>query len=232
MYRGVTISVVIPCLNEEEGIARTLADLPDYVDEVVVVDNDSTDRTAEVARSLGAVVALKKRRGTGIAKLTGFKTATKDVIVTADGDGTYPLPAIKDLVDGLLDGDAKFVCGCRFPLRDPKTMSHRNFVGNQIMALLMSFLFKAKITDGLSGMYCFRRDTLRDMNLVSFGWNLPEEIKLEAACHPRIGYTERHIEYAERTGESKLTPWKTGLGNVLFLFRKKYFLPKPGRRHG
>ena len=122
MYNSITISVVIPCLNEEKGIAQTLLSMPEFVDEVIVVDNGSEDRTGEVARDAGAVVVVQPRRGYGIAKRTGFQAATKDVIVTADGDGTYPLEAIPKLIDCMLATGAGFVCGCRLvPGRESKT---------------------------------------------------------------------------------------------------------------
>jgi len=88
MYRGKRISVVIPCHNEEAGVAAVLAQMPSMVDEVVVVDNASTDRTAEVARGAGARVVFEARKGYGRAYKTGFAAARGDVIVTMDGDGT------------------------------------------------------------------------------------------------------------------------------------------------
>jgi len=224
MYRDVTISVVIPCLNEEKGIAQTLRRIPEYVDEVVVVDNGSDDRTGEVARACGAVVVVQPKRGYGIAKRTGFQAATKDVIVTADGDGTYPLEAIPQLIDCMSETGAGFVCGCRFPLRNPDTMTYRNFLGNQAISLAMTWLFHRKFCDGLSGMYCLRREGLIHFRLISDGWNLSEEIKLEAALHPEIGYRECHIPYHERVGTSKLPAWKTGVQNLIFLFRKRFFM--------
>jgi dolichol-phosphate hexosyltransferase len=230
MYKNVTISVVIPCLNEEKGIAETLRRIPDYVDEVVVVDNGSVDQTGNVARSCGAVVVVQPKRGYGIAKRTGFQAATRDVIVTADGDGTYPLEAIPQLIDCMLETGVGFVCGCRFPLQNPNAMAFRNFFGNQAISLAMTWIFREKFCDGLSGMYCLRRENLSNFRLISDGWNLSEEIKLEAALHPDIGYRECHILYRERVGISKLTPWKTGIENLLFLFRKRFFLPKPGSR--
>src|SRR4029079_4721832 len=86
MYRGKRISVVIPCHNEEGGIAAVLAQMPSMVDEVVVVDNASTDRTGEVARGAGARVVFEARKGYGRAYKTGFAAARGDVIVTMDGD--------------------------------------------------------------------------------------------------------------------------------------------------
>ena len=99
MYKGSRITVVIPCLNEEKGIQHVLADLPDFVDEVIVVDNNSTDRTADVARKMGAIVIPELDRGYGRAYKKGFAHATGDIIVTLDGDCSYPVDALSYVVE-------------------------------------------------------------------------------------------------------------------------------------
>ena len=90
MHRGLKISVVIPCYNEQDGIRHTIGMLPPCVDEIVVVDNNSTDQTGEVAKSLGARVVFEGRKGYGAAYKAGLPAARGDVTVTLDGDGTYP----------------------------------------------------------------------------------------------------------------------------------------------
>lgn len=223
MYRDKTISVIIPCLNEEHGLVATMDRIPDCVDEVVVVDNGSTDRTAEVAKSLGAVVVSEPKRGYSGAHLTGYRNATKEIIITADGDGTYPLTAIPHIVDRLIETGAGFLCTVRYPLYDRNAMHHKNFIGNQITSLWMSLLFKTKFSDGLSGMWAFRRELL-DYFKFDFkheSWDISPDIKLEAYLRKEIGYAECHIHYAERTGEVKNTPWRTGLGHVWFIFMKR-----------
>ena len=214
--------MVIPCLNDEKGIAATLERIPDCVDEIVVVDNGSTDRTAEVAREHGAVVVPEPKRGYSGAHLTGYRAATKDVVITADGDGTYPLSAVPNLVDRLIDSGIGFVCACRFPLDDPDAMHQKNFIGNKITSLWMSLLFRAKVSDGLSGMWCFRRELLQyfKFKCAHESWDLSPDIKLEAVLRKEIGFREEYIHYHERVGEVKNTPWKTGLGHIWFIFRK------------
>src|SRR5262245_38488495 len=114
MYRGKRISVVIPCHNEEEGIRAVIQQMPDLVDEVLVVDNDSTDRTGEVARELGANVVPEQRKGYGRAYKTGFAAARGDIIVTMDGDGTYPPKSIEYLLYVLLQERLDFITARRF----------------------------------------------------------------------------------------------------------------------
>jgi len=109
VYKGKRISVVIPCHNEEEGIAVTLADMPDCVDEIIVVDNNSTDRTAEVAQRLGAIVVSEHRKGYGAAYKAGLRRATGDYIATMDGDGTYPRGFIPVILEVMLEEDLDFV---------------------------------------------------------------------------------------------------------------------------
>ena len=94
MYKGQKITVISPCLNEEQGIELVLRRMPDFVDEVIVVDNGSTDRTSDVAASFGARVIRENVRGYGRSYKTGFASATGDLIVTLDGDHSYPSDAI------------------------------------------------------------------------------------------------------------------------------------------
>ena len=116
MYKGLSISVVIPCFNEEEGIAHVLRGLPDYVDEAIVVDNNSTDGTAEVARELGARVIHESCKGYGSAYQAGLPAATGDIIATVDGDGTYPSAMIAPLIDRMLARRARLHLGQPLPV--------------------------------------------------------------------------------------------------------------------
>ena len=119
MVRDLKLSVVIPCYNEERGVRGVLERMPAVVDEVVVVDNNCTDRTAEVARSLGARVVEQRTPGYGAAYKAGLGSASGDVVITLDGDGTYPPEEIPRLVQVLLDRGLEFLSTCRFPLSDP-----------------------------------------------------------------------------------------------------------------
>ena len=94
MYRGLSISVVIPCFNEERGIGNVLRNMPEYVDEVIVVDNNSADGTARIAQEWGAQVVHEARKGYGSAYQAGLPRAQGDIVATLDGDGTYPATAI------------------------------------------------------------------------------------------------------------------------------------------
>src|ERR1051325_6485607 len=158
MYKSLSITVIIPCLNEEQGIETVLRAMPDFVDEVIVVDNASTDRTSEVARSLGATVIHEEVRGYGRSYRRGFAGATGDVIIPLDGDHSYPVDALSYLLEAFLHVDVDFLNASRFPVRDSQAMSFKHKVGNLMLSLAMSVLFFRWVRDSQSGMWVFRRD--------------------------------------------------------------------------
>ena len=133
MYKGQSITVIIPCLNEEQGIEKVLRLLPEFVDQTIVVDNGSTDRTSDVARSLGAEVIREDVRGYGRAYKRGFASATGDIIVTLDGDHSYPADALAYLLEAFLHLDVDFLNSSRFPVRDRHAMSFKHKLGNHVM---------------------------------------------------------------------------------------------------
>jgi dolichol-phosphate hexosyltransferase len=223
MYKEQRITAVIPCLNEEEGIQRVLADLPSFVDEVIVVDNNSTDRTAEIARAMGAIVIREVNRGYGRAYKKGFAAATGDIVVTLDGDHSYPLDALSYLLEAFLHCKVGFLSASRFPTLNHDAMSIKHRIGNRILSLTMSVLFLRWINDSQSGMWVFRRNVLDKMKLSSDGMAFSEEIKVEAIRNRHIGFREIFINYSQRVGEKKLQPWRDGARNIMFLFRKRFF---------
>src|SRR6185436_12716172 len=222
MYKSLKITVVIPCLNEEQGVEMVLRKMPDFVDEVIVVDNGSTDRTSDVARTFGAKVIREDERGYGRSYKTGFSQATGDVIITLDGDHSYPPDAISYLLEAFLHLDVDFLNASRFPVRDRAAMSFKHKIGNLILSLAMSLLYFTWVRDSQSGMWVFRRSILADMNLVADGMAFSEEIKIEALKHRSVRFAEISILYTSRTGEIKLNPWRDGFYNLWFLVKKRF----------
>ena len=222
MYKGQSITVIIPCLNEEQGIEGVLRAMPDFVDEVIVVDNGSTDRTSDVATALGAKVIREDVRGYGRSYKRGFAGASGDLIVTLDGDHSYPVDALSYLIEAFLHLNVDFLNASRFPVRDSRGMSFRNKMGNLILSLAMSVLFLRWVRDSQSGMWVFRRSILREMKLESDSMSFSEEIKIEALRSSTIRFGEISIMYSSRMGESKLNPWKDGMGNLWFLVKKRF----------
>jgi len=221
MHRNLRISVVIPCYNEEDGVREVIGRMPPVVDEIVVVDNNCTDRTAEVATSLGARVVPEKTPGYGAAYKAGLKAATGDVVVTLDGDGTYPPEEIGRLVDELEDRRLDFLSASRFPLTDKRAMHTTNVIGNMVLTIASAVLFFKTIRDSQSGMWIFRRPALDRMRLTSDGMAFSEEIKLEAMLRG-LRFAEGHIPYGARIGDVKLQKWRDGWENLSFLVRKRF----------
>lgn len=222
MHREMTISVVIPCYNEEEGIKQVIESLPACVDEVVVVDNNSTDRTSEIATAAGAKVVFEKRKGYGAAYKAGLPAATGDITITMDGDGTYPSEQIEELVDHLLDNNIDFLSTSRFPLKNPESMNLSNQFGNWALTVAMLIFFQKNIKDSQSGMWVYRTKVLPLLNLTSDGMPFSEEIKIEAIRNKAVRFDEYHVNYHERVGEVKLEKWKDGFRNLLFLVKKRF----------
>lgn len=222
MYKGQRITVIIPCLNEEQGIQRVLEKMPLFVDETIVVDNNSTDRTSEVAASLGAKVIREEVRGYGRSYKKGFAYATGDVIVTLDGDHSYPVDGISYLIEAFLHLEVDFLNASRFPVRDRHAMSLKHKFGNLVLSLAMSVLYFRWVRDSQSGMWVFRRSILMGMKLESDGMAFSEEIKIEALKNSRIRFGEISILYSSRLGEIKLNPWRDGFQNLWFLVKKRF----------
>ncbi len=223
MYKTNSITVIIPCLNEEQGIEKVLRRMPDFVDQVIVVDNGSTDRTSDVAHSLGAQVIREPVRGYGRSYKKGFASATSDLIVTLDGDHSYPPDAISYLLEAFLHLDVDFLNASRFPVRDRRAMSFKHKLGNWILSFAMSLLYFRWVRDSQSGMWVLRRSILKDMILESDGMAFSEEIKIEALRNRKIRFTELAIMYSSRLGEIKLNPWRDGFYNLGFLIKKRFF---------
>ena len=227
MFRGKRISVVIPCHNEEEGVRATIEQMPPIVDEVLVVDNASTDGTAAVAKELGARVVYEGRKGYGRAYKTGFAEARGDIIVTMDGDGTYPPNSIPLLLHVLLEEKIDFMTARRWRSKNDKSKSPLRLLGNAILSSATMVLFRRFLIDSQSGMWIFRRDILQRIGPESDGMALSQELKILAFTHPEIRCLEMPIYYGERVGESKLNLWRDGFGNLVALGKLRLSL---GRR--
>src|SRR5215471_20759308 len=232
MFRGKRISVVIPCHNEEEGVRATVEQMPSIVDEVVVVDNASTDRTAEVARSLGARVIYEGRKGYGRAYKTGFAKARGDIIVTMDGDGTYPPNSIPLLVQVLMTEKLDFMTARRWRSKSDTSKSPLRLLGNAVLSGTTMLLYRRFLVDSQSGMWVFRRETLPLFQPTSDTMALSQEIKILAFTNPKIRCLEMPIYYGERVGESKLNLWRDGFGNLFQLFKLRLSLGRRRRAAG
>ena len=223
------ISIVIPALNEEEGIKRTIESIPienlnkmGYDVEIIVVDGGSKDKTREIAESLGAKVIIEPRKGYGRAYKTGFEHARGDIIVTGDADGTYPFELIPQFVKMLEEKNLDFINTNRFKGLEKGSMSFMHIIGNKILTLAVRVLFGVKIEDSQSGMWIFKRDLLKKLDIRGDGMEFSEEIKIEAFKKGKA--IEVGIPYRKRIGEKKLKSFRDGLRNLVYLIKKRFFM--------
>ncbi len=221
------ISVVIPALNEQEGIAKTISSIPlqqlanmGFDTEIIVVDNGSEDRTAELAIEAGAFVISEPRRGYGRAYKTGFSYATGDIIATADADLTYPIDEIPNMASLLNSENLDFITTDRYGHMENGAMSLQHRMGNAVLSILTRLLFRTNIRDSQSGMWVFKRYILTGMELESDGMAFSQELKIEACSFLGCRWKEIPIRYHARVGTVKLRAWRDGFGNLMHLFRK------------
>ena len=222
MYREKKISMVIPCHNEEEGIKHLLKIIPDLVDEVVVVDNNCSDNTAQVAREGGARVVTETIPGYGAAHRAGIKAASGDIVVTMDGDVTYPCESIKRVVDNLITRDLDFISCRRMPDRWRDLNGLLRLIGNIVLTATTKLLFFKNILDSQSGMWVFYKKIFPRIEPISDGMGFSEEIKLRAFIREDVKAAEVPILYFDRVGESALNLWHDGFTNWFFLFQLRF----------
>jgi glycosyltransferase involved in cell wall biosynthesis len=224
------ISVVIPTLNEEQAIGEVVNAVPaDWVHEIIVVDNGSTDDTANQASSAGARVIRESRRGYGSACLAGAKAAAgADIIVFLDGDRSDDPEQLPAIAGPVLNNQADLVIGSRIKgVLAKGAMPLHGRLGNHLIVYLLRLLYGANITD-IGSFRAIKARTLRDLNMeqMTYGW--PVEMVVKAA---RWGLRIQSvpINYRKRIGESKVTG--TIRGTILatyymFLVPIKYLFTK------
>jgi len=220
------VTIIIPTINEEKAIGRVISEIQlnllkkKYDIEVLVIDGASTDNTAKIAEDLGAKVITEKRKGYGRAYKTGFERATGDIIVTADGDYTYPMTVIPELIERLEKDNLDFITTNRFKYMDKKSVRNLHKIGNAILTSVTRILFSIDIKDSQSGMWIFRKKILDRLVLKSDGMPFSEEIKIEAYTKG-LRCAEMPIRYRTRIGEVKLESYKDGYKNIQYLLLKK-----------
>jgi glycosyltransferase involved in cell wall biosynthesis len=218
----LTVSVVIPCLNEEQNIERCVRRAIEAMDaagirgEVVVADNASDDRSAELAAAAGARVVTETRRGYGSAYLAGFAAARGRYLVMADADLTYDLAEIPRFLEQLEAG-AELVMGDRMDNIHPGAMPwlHR-YVGNPVLTGVLNLFFRTGVSDAHCGMRALRRDVLPRLDLRTTGMEFASEMVIRASKE-KLDIREFPIEYHPRGGESKLSSFRDGWRHLRFL---------------
>jgi glycosyltransferase involved in cell wall biosynthesis len=226
------IAVVIPALNEEASLPLVLRDIPrDLVNEIVVVDNGSHDRTAEVAREGGATVVGEPQRGygsaclRGLAELAGRTEGPPDVVVFLDADYSDHADELPAVVGPILDGSCDMVIGSRLlGQRERGAMPPQAVWGNRLACFLMWLLFGGKHTD-LGPFRAIRWDSLQRLGMRdrNFGWTVEMQIK---AARQKLRVLEVPVSYRRRVGVSKISG--TIKGTILAGSKILYLIAKYG----
>ncbi|MCB0467680.1 MAG: glycosyltransferase family 2 protein [Aequorivita sp.] len=204
-----SITVIIPAFNEEASIGKVIAEIPEMVSEIIVVDNNSIDTTAKVAKEVGATVLFEKNKGYGNACLKGLQYISQakekpDIVVFLDGDySDYPSELTK-IVAPILEDDIDFVVGARVKeLREAGSMTFPQRFGNELATKLMMLFFNSKFTD-LGPFRAIKYEKLLRLNMQdkTYGWTVEMQLKV---LKKKYTYTEVPVKYKNRIGVSKVS---------------------------
>ena len=215
-------SLVVPAYNEEKGLPLVVQEYRDVVDEIIVVDDGSSDGTFRAAEQLaGNTVKLfrhKKNSGKVAALRTGVEHATGDIIIFTDADYTYPARFVPDLIREIEKG-ADLVLGARLQERD--NIPAFNRIGNNVFSFIATYISCMRIKDSQTGLRAFKRDMFDKLDVKAKGLEFETKMTVRAA---KLGYKiiEVPIEYRERVGKTKLNPIKDGVRMLTALFSVAY----------
>ena len=212
-----SVSIIIPALNEKLTIGKVIDEIPKedlqkvgYGVEIVVVDNNSTDGTAEIAKEKGVKVIVESIKGKGRAVRTGFKSAGGDFIFILDADYTYPATYIPRMLEFLQEG-CDVVIGSRLKgqMREG-AMSRMNLLGNRLLVFMANILYRTRISDLCTGYWGLTRRVIEELELNAEGFELEAAMFAEIA---KKGYSiaEVPIYYRRRTTPGTLSALKDGI---------------------
>ena len=203
------IKLIIPAFNEENSIANVINDVPKIVDEIIVIDNNSTDETAKNAKNAGATVLKEVKKGYGFACLKGLnyianQTIKPTIVVFLDGDySDYPTQ-LTSIVQPIIEENIDFVIGARVKeLREPGSMKPQQIFGNWLATNLMKVFFGAKFTDlGPFRAIKYEKLVALKMTDTTYGWTVEMQLKV---LKKKMSYLEIPVKYRNRIGTSKVS---------------------------
>lgn len=221
------ITILMPCLNEESNIAFCVDQAQTYINtrglngEILVVDNDSTDRSAEIASAHGATVIKEHRRGYGRALRTGLAAATGDVIIFGDCDSTYDFANLDPLYKPLAENNVNFMTGDRFGGQmEDGAMSCSHKLGVPFLSWCGRVKFGVKIHDWHCGIRGIRKDALQKLNLKTDGMEFATEMIAEASRKGlRIGEASVPLKKAQNERQEKLRTIRDGFRHLWYIIK-------------
>ncbi len=217
----ISVAVIVPCYNEEVSIGKVIKDfrtvLPHAL--IYVYDNNSEDRTSEVARAEGAVVRTENRQGKGWVIRRAFSDISADIYLIVDGDDTYDANAAKDMIHLLLDGPFDFVNGARVHQSSAAYRPGHTF-GNKMLTRIVGVIFGRYTNDMLSGYKVFTRRFVKSFPILSEGFEIETELMVHA-LELGVAIGEVQTRYRERPENSfsKLSTFKDGFKILKMIFR-------------
>ena len=232
------LSIVIPCLNEEETLAKSILMAKDFIansgiaTEIIIADNGSTDRSAEIAKSLGARVIEVKEKGYGSALRGGIEAANTKFIIMGDADNSHDFTEILPFVEKLREG-YDLVVGNRFDggIVDGAMSFKNKYIGNPVLSFLGRLFFKTNIRDFHSGLRGFTKTAYRKMDLQTTGMEFASEMIVKASLL-KLKTTEVPIVMHPdgRSRPPHLRPWRDGWRHLRFmlLYSPKWLFLFPG----
>lgn len=221
------IAVLVPCYNEELTIEKVIKDFQKEVPdaEIFVYDNNSQDRTSEIAKNSGAIVKKESLQGKGNVVRSMFRDIDADVYIMVDGDDTYPASAVKKMIIPIANGNADLVVGDRLSNDTYHKENKRNFhsFGNDLVKKLINNIFKANLSDIMSGYRAFSRRFVKNYPVLCDGFQVETDMTI-FALDRKLHIREISIVYRDRPdgSESKLNTFSDGrkvLMTILNLYR-------------
>lgn len=223
------IAVILPCYNEEHAIVKVISDFNQFLPEagIYVFDNNSTDRTAEVAEKAGARVIFVDLKGKGNVVRRMFADIEADVYLMADGDATYDASVAQKLVDKLTSENLDMVVGCRIDRGESENYRRGHRFGNQMLTGSVRRIFGGQFSDMLSGYRAFSKRFVKSFPALARGFEIETELTIHA-LELRMPCGEVETQYGSRPdeSESKLSTYRDGL-RILRTILRMYMVERP-----
>jgi len=224
---SIRYCVLIPCYNEDKTIAKVIHDVKTSVPsaEIIVFDNNSTDNTIDCAQQAGARIIKEKRQGKGFVVQAMFAKADADIYIMVDGDDTYDLQRLPEMVALVESDQVDMVVGSRLCTYEKKSFRPLHTFGNRLVTVLINRLFGGNLSDVMSGFRIMNRDFVKNINITSQGFEVETEMSIKALKLAAV-IRETSIVYRERPegSFSKLNTFKDGVLvlKTIFMIGKDY----------